>query len=115
MTLAERRALLVDDDVSNRTALAWLLEDAGFVVDGAGALADARVRVTDTLCLVVLDVHLGDGLGDALIPDVRARSPRAKIAMLSGTGADGESGADLALTKGAEPEATIAELVALVG
>ena len=64
---------------------------------------------------MILDVHLADGLGTSLVGDVRARASRAKIAMLSGTGADEGSGADLALTKGAEPEATIAELVALVG
>jgi two-component system, OmpR family, response regulator len=113
--LAERRALLVDDDVSNRTALAWLLEDAGFVVDVAGSLAEAKQRLHDGLVLVILDVHLADGLGTSLVGDVRARASRAKIAMLSGTGADEDSGADLALTKGAEPEATIAELVRLVG
>ena len=113
--MAKRRALLVDNDVSNRTALAWLLEDAGFVVDVAGSLAEARQRLNEALLLVVLDVHLADGLGTALVPDVRARAPRAKIAMLSGTGTDDGSGANLALTKGAEPEATIAELVALVG
>jgi len=113
--LPERRALLVDDDVSNRTALAWLLEDAGFVIDVAGSLAEARARLNESLALVVLDLHLTDGLGTTLIADVRARAPRAKIAVLSGTGAEPGSGADLALTKGAEPEATIAELVALVG
>jgi DNA-binding response OmpR family regulator len=113
--LAERRALLVDDDVSNRTALAWLLEDVGFSIDVAGSLAEARQKLGPALALIVLDLHLSDGLGTSLIADARARAPQAKIALLSGTGTEASAGADLSLTKGAEPEATIAELVALVG
>jgi DNA-binding NtrC family response regulator len=117
------RVLLVDDDESSRTALVWLLEDAGFAVIEARSLQEGRARLA-AMCaspsttpeLVLVDVHLGDGLGTALLPEVRAAAPRAKTAVVSGAADPPDlAHADLALTKGHEPAEAIAALKRLVG
>jgi DNA-binding response OmpR family regulator len=97
------RILLVDDSDAVRLTLAALLEDAGHAVTEADSLAAARGCLGGApFDLVLLDVHLGDGLGPSFIPDVRAAFPAATIALLTGD-AEPIGGAELVLVKGADP------------
>jgi DNA-binding response OmpR family regulator len=115
--MASRRILLVDDSEILRVTTAALLEDAGYVVVEAGSLAQARASLASgEIAAAVVDLHLGDGLGSALLPDLRALHPRAAFILLSGTAEPmPDFDGDLYLLKGMEPEemlARIAELIA---
>jgi uncharacterized membrane protein YozB (DUF420 family)/CheY-like chemotaxis protein len=97
------RILVVDDSELVRVTLVAILEDAGHVVAEADSLAAARRGLTDaTLDLVVLDVHLPDGLGPSLIPDLRAALPGVTIVVLTGEPTP-VVGADLVLSKVDDP------------
>jgi DNA-binding response OmpR family regulator len=97
------RILLVDDSDAVRLTLAAILEDAGHVVIDVDSLASARAALIGaTFDLVLLDVHLGDGLGPSLIPEVRAALPAATVALLTGE-PDPVEGADIVLVKGEDP------------
>ncbi len=82
------KVLLVDDNGSNRVTLGLLLEDEGLQVELAGSLAEGR----EALCrhgasydLVLLDLHLGDGLGTKLVPIARDKMPGARVMLISGS------------------------------
>jgi CheY-like chemotaxis protein len=58
------RALIVEDDPDNLSALSALLSGDGFLVDTAGSLAAARMHLLRALPDVILvDLHLPDGSG----------------------------------------------------
>jgi CheY-like chemotaxis protein len=86
------RALLVDDNDANRLTLAALLEVEAFELTEASSLAQARQALASlpAFDLVLLDRHLGDGLGVELIPAVRAQLPSCKIIVVSGSGPQDE-------------------------
>jgi DNA-binding response OmpR family regulator len=97
--------LLVDDSESNRLVLQGLLEEEGLTVDVAASFGGGREKVAQSdYDLVLLDQHLGDGLGTDLARIVRATSARTKLLLVSGSGApSGDAGAlgvDAVLTKG---------------
>ncbi len=80
------RVLLVDDDAANRLTLGSLLEDEGIEVDVADSLGQARAKLGDgAYDVIMLDQHLGDGLGTSLVASVRARLPAAKVMLISGS------------------------------
>jgi two-component system OmpR family response regulator len=81
------RVLLLDDSDGTRLTLAALLEAEGFEVTEVSCLADARrsLEAAPAFDLALLDRHLGDGQGVDLIPVVRARLPRCRIIMISGS------------------------------
>lgn len=82
------RLLLVEDDPSVRLTLSVLLEEEGFLIEEATSLDQARAWLSSPeaeVALVLLDHHLGDGEGLALVPAVREHHPGAKIVMYSGT------------------------------
>ncbi|HEU4405957.1 MAG TPA: response regulator [Polyangiaceae bacterium] len=82
------RLLLVDDDESNRLTLAVLLEDEGYEVDVAASFAEARAKIVAPGAAydgVLLDQHLGDGLGLDLLGAVRRHLPGAKAVLISGS------------------------------
>lgn len=112
------RVLLVDDSSSNRLVLGSLLEDEGMEVAFAESCAEARgllaAASADAYDVVLLDLHLGDGLGTELVRTMRERIPRAKIVMISGSSAEGElpdgAGLDATIEKGGD----FSDLVALM-
>ncbi len=81
------RILLIDDDESNRLTLSVLFEEEGYAVDVAASFAEGseRVRAGGTWDVVLLDQHLGDGLGTELLPRIRAAVPGARIILISGS------------------------------
>ena len=99
------KLLLVDDDESNRLTLSVLLEDEGYDVDVAASFAEARSKLVAPAAAydgVLLDQHLGDGLGLDLLVVLRARLPRAKAVLISGSISELEGsnfGADAVLPK----------------
>lgn len=105
--------LLVDDNESVRRTIAAVLVAEGFAVETAGSFGEAREKLTaaeGAYSLVVLDHHLGDGLGTDLIPLVRGRSPDTRIVLLSGSddALSGTGGADARFAKGDDFDAMLA-------
>jgi DNA-binding response OmpR family regulator len=100
------RILLVDDDESQRISLGILLEDEGYAVDVAASCAAAQARIEAASAaydLVLLDQHLGDGLGLSLLPLLRERLSGAAIMLLSGSVTEKEragAGVDATVAKG---------------
>jgi|HubBroStandDraft_4_1064222.scaffolds.fasta_scaffold687076_2 two-component system response regulator RegA len=100
------KILLVDDDESQRISLGVLLEDEGFEVDVAASFAAGRALIEAASAaydLVILDQHLGDGVGSALVPLVRGRLPGAVVVLVSGSVTEKERasvGADAVIVKG---------------
>ena len=98
-----KRILLVDDSDSNRLVLGSLLEDEGLEVVSAASFAQARERLAaegGAFDIVMVDQHLGDGLGSNLVPLVRKQAPRAKVMLISGS-------ADEDVAKGTIFDATV--------
>ncbi len=107
--------LVVDDNAGVRLTLSAILEDEGFTVNAAASVAEGhRALEVDGADYdgVLLDVHLKDGLGTELVPLIRARLPRAKVILLSGSAEPGAHpcGADAELTKAGDFELLIAQV-----
>ena len=107
------KVLLVDDNESVRLTMGSVLQLMGHVVHVAESLTEARsIQKRAAYDLAILDVHLHDGLGFELIPELRRAHPKAVIAMLSGL-VDANSplaGADMVLEKGQDPELMVKRL-----
>ncbi|VWX62784.1 Transcriptional regulatory protein PmrA [Burkholderiales bacterium 8X] len=78
------RILLVEDDVALADAVCGYLVAKAFVVDVAPGLSQARsALLTAQYEAVLLDLHLGDGDGLSLLPDVRALRDRPIVIVLT--------------------------------
>jgi two-component system NtrC family response regulator len=106
------RILIVDDNDSLRWALARVLEDSGHEIVEAATLAAGRARLqADGYQVVMIDVHLRDGLGTTFVPEVRRRLPGCRVVLMSGTAPEEDlGGADLFLEKGGDPDEIIGQL-----
>jgi DNA-binding NarL/FixJ family response regulator len=78
------RVVLVDDHLSFRQPLAFLLEqEPDLTISGqAGTLAEARPLLPET-DLALIDLDLPDGDGTVLIPALQASTPRASALVLT--------------------------------
>jgi DNA-binding NtrC family response regulator len=101
---------LIDDSEMVRMTTGAILED--YDVAEAESLADARAQLAaGAFDVIILDQHLGDGLGTDLIPEIRRRLPQATVVVMSGSAAVDElQGADLIWLKGEPPERMLALL-----
>jgi DNA-binding response OmpR family regulator len=109
------RILLVDDSEVLRITTAALLEDAGYQVIEAASLAQARASLgRSEIVAAVVDYHLGDGFGSALLEDVRSAHPRAAFILLSGTAEGLPEIGDMYLLKGMAPEEMVARIDAAI-
>ena len=82
------RVLLVDANAANRLTLGTLLEDEGHHVDVAASVEEGKTAITRdgaTYDVVLLDLHLGDGLGTKLVPLARRHIPAARVLLISGS------------------------------
>ena len=78
------RVLLVEDDTALAEAVCGYLRAKAFVVDAAPSLADARSALLSAqYAAVLLDLHLGDGDGLALLPAIRALKERPIVIVLT--------------------------------
>ncbi len=83
--VADRRLLLVEDDVMTSRVMAKLLRQNGYVVTTANTIAGALDVPADEYDLVVSDIGLPDGSGLELMRAIRLRNAVPGIA-LSGFG-----------------------------
>ena len=78
------RVLLVEDDVALSEAVCGYLRAKAFVVDAVPSLAAANAALRGAQdAAVLLDLHLGDGDGLALLPQVRALKERPIVIVLT--------------------------------
>jgi DNA-binding NarL/FixJ family response regulator len=118
------RVMLVEDHISFRQALAFLLgrEPDLEVVAQAGSLAQARQMLDRRLDVAVLDPGLPDGDGRDLIGQLRRRNPGISVVVLSAAilwpghlDAVLKAGADAVLHKVASPPTIVEEVRRLAG
>jgi len=114
------RVLLVEDDTALSQALCAYLRAKAFVVDAAASLAAAGAALRGAqYAAVLLDLHLPDGDGLALLPQVRALGSRPIVIVLTArdqvsdriNGLD--AGADDYLVKPYDPAELLARLRAV--
>lgn len=78
------RVLLVEDDVALSAAVCGYLRAKAFVVDAVPSLADARgALLAAQYAAVLLDLHLSDGDGLSLLPQVRSLKERPIVIVLT--------------------------------
>ena len=78
------RVLLVEDDIALSEAVCGYLRAKAFVVDAVPGLAEARGALLSVqYAAVLLDLHLGDGDGLSLLPQVRALRDRPIVIVLT--------------------------------
>ena len=113
MDSAPTRVLVVDDDAAIRLLCRVNLELAGYEVDEAETLAQARAVLAEKeVQAVLLDLALGAEDGLALLHEVRAGGVDVPIVLL--TGRDGAAAAGLAQAVLEKPF-QLEELVSTVG
>lgn len=78
--------LVVDDDPSLRLLCRVNLELEGYSVVEAGTIGEAE-RALDNggVSVILLDLHLGDEQGTALVPKIEERGLSSALALLTGS------------------------------
>jgi DNA-binding NtrC family response regulator len=85
--VAERSILFVDDEASFRSITTRELARAGYRVEQAGNLGEARHALARRgFDLVLLDVRMPDGSGLDLLPEIRELWPATQVVMLTAYG-----------------------------
>ncbi|MGJ7543913.1 response regulator [Variovorax sp. LT1R16] len=78
------RVLLVEDDATLSEAVCGYLRAKAFVVDACASLAEASAALhAAQYAAVLLDLHLGDGDGLSLLPQIRAIKERPIVIVLT--------------------------------
>lgn len=83
----KQRILIVDDDPSTRFGFSAFLAKAGYDIDEASGLAEAKEAVSSKrIGAVLLDLKLPDGNGIDWIPELREHYPDIAIVVITGSG-----------------------------
>lgn len=96
--------LLIDDETEICFLLKNLLRREGFRCDMAHSMAEGRAQLgAGSYDAVFLDIHLPDGLGYQMIPEIRHKQPGAQVIAISAVDNEQEhardNGADLFIPK----------------
>ncbi len=85
-TTGTRTLLLVEDDKLVQNVAIRVLERAGYAVEQASSLREARGRIDEGFVpdLLITDVMLPDGNGRELADTVAERAPGAPVLFISG-------------------------------
>jgi two-component system, response regulator RegA len=84
---ADRRLLIVDDDMTFRQRLAQAMERRGYQVTQAESLASGvRAARASPPAFAVVDLRLADGSGLDVVAAIREVRPDARIVVLTGYG-----------------------------
>jgi len=86
MEEASRRVIVVDDDDSVRDSLAFLLETAGYVVDGFASPMKCLLTIEPGMraCLVV-DQHMPEMTGLEFLAELHRRGIRLPVVLITGS------------------------------
>lgn len=96
--------LLIDDETEICFLLKNMLRRVGIDCDVAHSMAQGRAHLlSGTYEAVFLDIHLPDGLGYQLIPEIREQQPDVQVIAISAVDNErknaNERGADLFIAK----------------
>ncbi len=96
--------LLIDDETEICFLLKNMLRREGFVCDMAHSMAQGREQLeSGTYQAIFLDIHLPDGLGYHMIPEIREKQPTAQVIAISAVDNEKrhatDKGADLFISK----------------
>ena len=94
-----RWILVVEDHEPSRTLVEHVLRHAGLAVRGAGSVPEARRLLPERPSLVLLDLHVPGGGGEAFLAEIRATPESAATPVVAVTGAI-EEGPDRFLAAG---------------
>lgn len=85
--MSSPRLLIVDDESAFCVAISRYLTRGGFSVREAGSLREARAALSgERFHGILLDLHLPDGNGIDMIPDLRSGFPDMAIIVATGSG-----------------------------
>jgi DNA-binding NtrC family response regulator len=85
--VSELRLLIVDDEESFRKLVGRELGRAGYAVETAGTLAEAREALArQSFHVVLLDLRLPDGNGLDLLSDIKSSLPATQVVVLTAYG-----------------------------
>lgn len=83
--MTKDKVLVVDDDQSGRWALAAALRDWGYDVSEAETIARGEsLYDAEHPSVVLLDIHLPDGSGLGLLEDIKRKTAKAVVIMITG-------------------------------
>ncbi len=98
----KRHVLVIDDDAKVRALCESVLRKAGYQITSAGSLKEGLPRCIDfSPDLILLDLHLPDGLGTELVESLRERQAAPRILIFSSylTSAECKRIASLGITR----------------
>src|SRR5215813_9987301 len=81
--MAEKRALIIDDDNANRSLWELVLNERGYDVAFAADAATGISQIAEDVALYLVDYHLPDGRGTDIIVQIRDSSPTSVVVMVS--------------------------------
>jgi len=85
--VSETRVLMVDDEASFRQIVGRELRRAGYLVEEAGMVEEARQTLAQqSFHVVLLDVRLPDGNGLDLLQDIKQSLPATQVVILTAFG-----------------------------
>ena len=85
--MSETRVLMVDDEAAFRQIVGRELRRAGYLVEEAGAVEEARRALSQqSFHVVLLDVRLPDGNGLDLLQDIKQSLPATQVVILTAFG-----------------------------
>jgi CheY-like chemotaxis protein len=88
----EKYILIVDDEAEICLLLSSMLKKMGYKTLCAYNLSDGieKVKKHDTICAVFLDLHLPDGIGFELMPEIKNADHDIKVIVISAYDSMGE-------------------------
>ena len=82
---AQRRILLLEDDLDTQANLRDILELDGYAVDAAAAMKTALAQADwEAYQAIILDRQLVDGVAEDLLPKIRSLAPQAAVILVTG-------------------------------
>ena len=81
--MADKRALIIDDDNANRSLWELVLNERGYDVAFAADAASGIDQIAEDVALYLVDYHLPDGRGTDIIVKIRDSSPTSIVVMVS--------------------------------
>jgi two-component system response regulator PilR (NtrC family) len=81
--MADKRALIIDDDFANCSIWELILNENGYAVDKTDTVTAGMDHVSDDISLYLIDYHLPDGHGTDVVSYVRKNYPRSMVVMVS--------------------------------
>jgi DNA-binding NtrC family response regulator len=81
--MTTKRALIIEDDLANRSIWSRVLSDDGYEVFNAEDYASSTGYIDEGVSLYLIDHYLPDGRGVDMIDEVRQKAPESVVVIMS--------------------------------